>query len=954
MFRILSLELVNWDYWQQFTLPLNAQIITIAGPNGSGKTTLLDSLRTLLALPCSGQRDYKRYLRHSGQAFAWLRAVVENKPRDGKWIKPFHPHQQERVTLLCRFTSKGGEWKREYLIEDGEVQIGPALDASKHWLGLEQYKRRLAEAGLSSAVAKVLALEQGETDKLCEYSAKDLLNLVFTVFGDKEPLDNYQKARDEQRGAERELEDQKRELARLELELETLKGKAEKHLEWKRLKAQRETLALQAIPCLRWLADGEAAQAAEREANTLAEQHREAVKAASEAQQAHERLQAQQVDLDAENTQLEAAHEGIRKAHERARDAANGFDKLLKEQARLQQLAAEAGNGDAAVLQAAFNTAQQDRDALIERRGLLREQKKNLAEQVAQLESSQGRPAPADTLRLRAALHAAQIEHSLLVELVQVKDESWRGAVEALLKPYPHLVVLHREADTAAAWEIGERLGYRQFITADRATAPRAKPGSVLEVTHFTAPPPAWLPQTLDRVQRVEDVAEGRKLGREQDWITRSGYYRERRGARDISVAARDQLFGEGAQRASLAALRSDLAAVERALENGAQAVMEAEATLNQARAALSGITAAATLAQRASEFAEAAAQWPGADGQAQAALQAFTEHLDRVKRISKELGSVQAKVGIALHTAQKSMGDAHLAEAKASAAETRSRELANKLRETAEKLSPAWREAAALDALKAEWETLTKAEAKLSLIEDQLEKGHWEQDELIEGKRDNYAKNFKAQQDRAALRESHLSKLAQLTEDARAAYLGVLRRSVTAYGSNIKRLGELAGIEVKHEMPQLENDDVTLSQAGLNVRFNFDGKGLMGLNDGEASGGQQVMKSLILLMGLMMDEREMQRGEGGSGFVFIDEPFAHLDIVNIDRVGTFLRATRAQYLITTPLTHNTNVYQPTDVMLCTFKKKPGDRHAPPVALARRAVRATEWENAATSSSANP
>ena len=139
--------------------------------------------------------------------------------------------------------------------------------------------------------------------------------------------------------------------------------------------------------------------------------------------------------------------------------------------------------------------------------------------------------------------------------------------------------------------------------------------------------------------------------------------------------------------------------------------------------------------------------------------------------------------------------------------------------------------------------------------------------------------------------------------------------------------------------MPHLENDDVTLSQAGLNVRFNFDGKGLMGLNDGEASGGQQVMKSLILLMGLMMDEREMQRGEGGSGFVFIDEPFAHLDIVNIDRVGTFLRATRAQYLITTPLTHNTNVYQPTDVMLCTFKKKPGDRHAPPVALARRAFR---------------
>ena len=45
-----------------------------------------------------------------------------------------------------------------------------------------------------------------------------------------------------------------------------------------------------------------------------------------------------------------------------------------------------------------------------------------------------------------------------------------------------------------------------------------------------------------------------------------------------------------------------------------------------------------------------------------------------------------------------------------------------------------------------------------------------------------------------------------------------------------------------------------------------------MGLNDGDASGGQQVMKSLILLIALMMEESHP------GGFVFIDEPFAHLE----------------------------------------------------------------------------
>ncbi|VEB40795.1 Uncharacterised protein [Chromobacterium violaceum] len=43
-------------------------------------------------------------------------------------------------------------------------------------------------------MAEVLALEQGDTDKLTEYSPRQLLDLVFQVFGDKDVLDNYQRA----------------------------------------------------------------------------------------------------------------------------------------------------------------------------------------------------------------------------------------------------------------------------------------------------------------------------------------------------------------------------------------------------------------------------------------------------------------------------------------------------------------------------------------------------------------------------------------------------------------------------------------------------------------------------------------------------------------------------------------------------------------------------------------
>ena len=91
-------------------------------------------------------------------------------------------------------------------------------------------------------------------------------------------------------------------------------------------------------------------------------------------------------------------------------------------------------------------------------------------------------------------------------------------------------------------------------------------------------------------------------------------------------------------------------------------------------------------------------------------------------------------------------------------------------------------------------------------------------------------------------------------------------------------------------------------------------------------------MKSLVLLIGLLKSE------DGSGGFVFIDEPFAHLDIRNIQLVGEFLKNTEAQYLMTTPLTHNTDVYDPSELTLITSKKKKDTQWAQPIFVLQRRV----------------
>ena len=186
MFRLNQLELVHWDYWQRFVVPLDASIITIVGPNGSGKTTLLDAMRTLLALDCSNKRDYKRYVRRNGEDFCWLRGVVDNSRAQGSSKRPFGIlFGQDQITLACHIEKKGGDWVRRYWVVDGEVELTDIQSKGQEF-GVRDYQHLLHSAGLSPAIAKVLSLEQGQTDKLCEYKPRELLDLVFDVFGDKE------------------------------------------------------------------------------------------------------------------------------------------------------------------------------------------------------------------------------------------------------------------------------------------------------------------------------------------------------------------------------------------------------------------------------------------------------------------------------------------------------------------------------------------------------------------------------------------------------------------------------------------------------------------------------------------------------------------------------------------------------------------------------------------------
>ncbi|SFG19265.1 DNA repair exonuclease SbcCD ATPase subunit [Duganella sp. CF458] len=933
MFQIKSLELVHWDYWQRIkNIPLDAKIITIAGQNGSGKTTLLDALRTLFGLDCSMGRTYKHYARHSGQQTAWLRAVVDNKPQ-GKQLsnRPFRSSgffAEDEVTLFCQVQKNGGDWKRQYLMRPGNVNIEEVTEAND-WLGVENYRKRLANAGLSQAMSKVLALEQGETDKLCEYAPRQLLDLVFQVFGDKEVLDAYDEAKRHQRDTEEELKRFEAELEGSKTNLEGLRLRVANYHQWETLHKERRNLQEEVLPSLEYH------EAREKSAN-VSRQLREARKPLAQADQvlADKRNEvAKQAkalqDAQQQETLLEQEQTALTSRLNHINGKLKPLESLAEQKSRLQKLAAESG---ADVADAAAELESKESELL-----KLRSQRDAVSNRIAQdkatinaLSGKTAMPEPDNVRAMRRALNDAGIPHAMLSDIVEVTDPKWQGAVEGVLGGYASVVLLERSSDASSAYRLAEKERYRHFIVPDCVKAHEPKNQSLLSVVKFSGLAPEWLIDQLSRITRVESVEDGAKLGNIEEWITPEAYHKERRGGRSLFVEASRYRFGSAGKTSRMDAIQKNLPKLEAEEDKYTLQISKLASETSALKARLAGVDAVKELSARTEEFDEAA----------RSAVPLRAERLEVGSRLG-ELQGLMKNATVARTKADTSWQSARmsLSEAEAGMRLNFKRQMEQRsdharamlaLRRQWRHLPGAWRRPARRLALVQQHQNAHQVDLRIASLQSQLARDDWELDATVI---DQYARLNEQLSNRKSETEERRyqnNRAIEATANARGAYIERLRYTIKTYSSNIKELGALANIDVHVEPVKLENDDLLLSQAGLQVRFKFDGKGPIGLNDGEASGGQQVMKSLVLLIGLLKSE------DGSGGFVFIDEPFAHLDIRNIQLVGEFLKNTDAQYLMTTPLTHNTDVYDPSDLTLITSKKKKDTQWAQPIFVLQR------------------
>ena len=786
------------------------------------------------------------------------------------------------------------------------------------------------------AMAKVLALEQGETDKLCEYAPRQLLDLVFQVFGDKEVLDAYDEAKRHQRDTETELKRFETELEASRTNLEGLRLRVANYHQWEDLHKERRNLLEEVLPSLEY-------HEAREKAGNVSKQLRDARKpmAVADVQLTEKRsalaAQAKALsDAQQQETLLEQEASALASRLSQVNAKLKPLDSLLEQKERLQKLAADSGADIAEVSkqldekEAELGRQRQARDTVAAR----------IADHMSTISALQGKtamPEPEAVRGMRRALRDGAIPHAMLSDIVEVTDAKWQGAVEGMLGGYASVVLLERAKDASAAYRLAEKERYRHFIVPECVNAPVVKDDSLLSVVKFSAPVPSWLIDQLARIARVDSVEAGFKLSKDEEWITPDAYHRERRGGRSLFVEVSRYRFGSAGRTQRMEAIQKSLPALEAQEDSLTLIVSKLATEISSLKTRLAGVDAAKELAARQEEFDEAARN----------AVPLKEERTEVGSRLG-ELQNLIKNAVVSRTRADTTWQNARfaLSEAEAGLRLNNKRQLEQRadhatallaLRKTWRHLPKSWRRPARRAALVKEHQNAHQVVLRVHSLEASLARSDWELDATVIDQYQRLNDQLHGRQSETEERRYQNNRAIEATGNARGAYMERLRYTIKTYSKNIKELGELAGIEVHSDPVKLENDDTLLSQAGLHVRFKFDGKGIIGMNDGEASGGQQVMKSLVLLIGLLKSE------DGSGGFVFIDEPFAHLDIRNIQLVGEFLKNTEAQYLMTTPLTHNTDVYDPSELTLITSKKKKDTEWAAPIfVLQRRPVDAAE------------
>jgi chromosome segregation protein len=929
VFKILRLSFSNWDCWRPVSVPLDEPIVMLAGPNGSGKTTFLDGIRIILNAPrLSTKRRRNKYMRDRRQMTV-VTALVSNYLHDGN--RPFRciNVNDDVVTLACVLVPGTNGVESRYMILPGDVSFADvqAAYANQQIYGPGEYSDILFKAGVSRSLLSILAIEQGETNKLCERSPQELFTYVMQIKGQRQVFDRYQEAKDGYHRSLSELEEQNR---RLQVEQAALERLAREKREFELFRERQRQLGHYRSVLLP-LAEYKEVLAELKRLGPDRDTTQSRLNALLGDQQQLRSLHSRELETKASLTvtfaearQRERELDSMRQAlasEGRGLDQAIGrFDAIRLGAERVRPEDMTSLEDDLAVAEEALGQTRADL-------GRLEDQKRELIGVLNALQKGQV-VYPPFVNDMRHTLRAADIPATLVAEALEVVDSRWQVAIESIVGGDRFNWIVAPEHHLASL-ELARRSRYRHYMCEpSRDQVPKARPGSALSaVKVLDSRIPRWILDRLNETALVDDVGAAKgALGNFQAAITPDGYRVDRRGGIFIGVRPGECFLGQ-------------MGVTSRAKE-GLERLDEIESDIRDAKQQVQIFSRELAERRHAIQEQTKRVEWESRKPEYEAIAGKREEWQNAMEALEKELNQLRDEM--MMQGQRLSAADRDAAQAENDLARIQ-RDI-DQLKALLANREPQLRQA---EANRLRLESLIPEESRqpealqnvplpdivrLRINEMEIELAHYAgcTDESIMIRYTKQSENVLAQESFVNRRLHDVKTGEDELKACRASYIKLVQKVLEEYRDHAMSLAKRANIHLDMELPNLSTMDDGIEKAGLFVRVAYDGKELRTLSDPDLSGGQKVIVSLLLLMALTDGE-----GANGPGFFILDEPFAHLSVERIDEVGEFLRNSRAQFILTTPTTHNHNVFNPARLTITLFKKPHNEQLAPPPVICR-------------------
>jgi chromosome segregation ATPase len=529
---------------------------------------------------------------------------------------------------------------------------------------------------------------------------------------------------------------------------------------------------------------------------------------------------------------------------------------------------------------------------------------------------------------MRETLRHSDIPATLVAEALEVVDSRWQVAVESIVGGDRFNWIVNSEHHLGAM-EVARRAKYRHYMVEPaRELPPTPRAGSALSaVKVLDKRVPRWILDKLNDTALVDDVSAGKaSLGKFNAAITVDGYKVDRRGGIFIGVRPGECYLGQMgvATRAKEGLGRLD--EIEEEAKSVKQELTLYTRELAERRQAIADQQKRLEWEEKRPEYEQIVAQ--------RDAWQAKLANLEGELKLLREMMVSQGqKLSAADRDAQQAENELARGQREI---DTLTASLANRgpqlrsIQATIQRMESQLPEAQRTPEVLKQVPVPDVVRLRIQEMGRELEMYPGHQDGSIVLLYEKQAENVHAQESFVNRRLGEVHSGEDELKACRLSYIRLVEQVLDEYKAHALQLAATANINLHIELPKLSAEDDGIEKAGLHVQVAYDGKDLRPLTDPDLSGGQKVIVSLLLLMALVDGD-----GGAGPGFFILDEPFAHLSVERIDEVGDFLKNSRAQFILTTPTTHNHNVFNPAKLTITLFKKPHNETQAPPPVICR-------------------